>query len=392
MNNKNSISVANQLFLKQWHPTKNGELKPDDVTCCSHKIIWWQCENKHEWATSPHNRKVQEKWNGNGCPHCHGLIACEQNNLAVLFPNIADEWDYTKNVSITPESVTAFSKLKAWFTCKNGHSYFSRISDRTKNGSGCPYCSNKRVCAGNCMETTSPKIAKQWHPTKNGKFCPSMVTDGSHKTAWWLCETCGYEWSAVIKSRKTRGCPNCNGKVVNSTNNLRNKARELCSEWDCVKNGETNPDNTFFSSNKKVWWLCNKNHSWMATVNSRVCGNGCPYCNGVLLKNGDMCDSMVEAVKYIEFSKNDVKFIFHKKYDGLGRHKCDFYIINDNKYVEVTGFTKKSLFKKPGMYFRYLRKIVKKKRYTENILHASFEFIQFVPTPKQIKSVRENMI
>ena len=28
-------------LAKEWHPIKNGSLKPTDVTCCSGKSVWW---------------------------------------------------------------------------------------------------------------------------------------------------------------------------------------------------------------------------------------------------------------------------------------------------------------------------------------------------------------
>jgi hypothetical protein len=36
----------------QWHPTKNGELTPDDVTLGSGKVVWWKCPEgpEHEWS------------------------------------------------------------------------------------------------------------------------------------------------------------------------------------------------------------------------------------------------------------------------------------------------------------------------------------------------------
>ena len=35
-----------------------------------------------------------------------------------------------------------------------------------------------------------------------------------------------------------------------------------------------------YSSNKKVWWKCEKGHEWEAVVSSRYNGAGCPYCSG----------------------------------------------------------------------------------------------------------------
>ena len=36
-------------LVKEWHPTKNGDLTPRDVTHGSKKKVWWLCQNIHEW-------------------------------------------------------------------------------------------------------------------------------------------------------------------------------------------------------------------------------------------------------------------------------------------------------------------------------------------------------
>jgi hypothetical protein len=28
---------------RQWHPTKNGALRPRDVVAGSHRVVWWKC-------------------------------------------------------------------------------------------------------------------------------------------------------------------------------------------------------------------------------------------------------------------------------------------------------------------------------------------------------------
>ena len=50
----NSLATINPELAKQWHPTKNGNLTPYDVTARSGKKVWWQCdkEDNHEWYTS----------------------------------------------------------------------------------------------------------------------------------------------------------------------------------------------------------------------------------------------------------------------------------------------------------------------------------------------------
>jgi hypothetical protein len=55
----------------------------------------------------------------------------------------------------------------------------------------------------------NPKLAKEWHPNKNGSLTPSMVTSKSNKKVWWMCEQ-GHEWQARVEDR-TQGnrCPIC---------------------------------------------------------------------------------------------------------------------------------------------------------------------------------------
>ena len=67
-----------------------------------------------------------------------------------------------------------------------------------------------------------------------------------------------------------------------------------------------------------------------------------------------------------------------------------FYFPYENKYVEVTSYSSGGLVNFPGRYFSYLRRIVQKRRFVENVLKAKFEFIQFIPTKEQIKMVNEN--
>ena len=61
---------------------------------------------------------------------------------------------------------------------------------------------------------------------------------------------------------------------------------KLLSQWDREKNGELTPDDVTNGSHKKVWWRCEKGHSWQAVVKSRTMGAGCPVCAGRLLVPG----------------------------------------------------------------------------------------------------------
>ena len=55
----------------EWHPQKNGNLTPADVSRGSKRKVWWQCSRDptHVWQTTIHHRVILRR----GCPVCsHG--------------------------------------------------------------------------------------------------------------------------------------------------------------------------------------------------------------------------------------------------------------------------------------------------------------------------------
>ena len=126
---------------------------------------------------------------------------------------------------------------------------------------------------------TNPILSAQWHPYKNEKLTPLMVSAKSNKKVWWKCEK-GHEWQAVISSRTNRhNCPYCSGqKVLKGENDLATVNPDLATQWHPSKNKNLTSSDITANSSKKVWWLCDKGHEWQAAVYSRSIGSGCPYC------------------------------------------------------------------------------------------------------------------
>ena len=152
-----------------------------------------------------------------GVPGLHRQAgACGENDLATLYPDIAAQWDETKDGALRPSNVTAGSNRPVWRRCERGHSYRAIIAQRVQRGNGCPYCANRKVLPGfNDLATAAPLVAKQWHETLNGALTPEIVTAGSHRKAWWQCPY-GHVWKAVIYARtgaQQSGCPVCAGKT-----------------------------------------------------------------------------------------------------------------------------------------------------------------------------------
>ncbi|MFQ6817457.1 MAG: zinc-ribbon domain-containing protein [Blautia sp.] len=128
------------------------------------------------------------------------------------------------------------------------------------------------------MESRKKILEKEWSPKNENPF--NAYTSGSHFKAWWKCAK-GHEWQAVIKSRYSGcNCPYCCSRLAwPGENDLKTLYPTIAAEWDQEKNGTLTPEHVTPRSNKAVWWVCAHGHKWKATVDKRVSGKGCPYCN-----------------------------------------------------------------------------------------------------------------
>jgi len=262
-------------IAKQWNYEKNGDLTPSDVRPMSNKKVWWICSKGHEWAATIGSRASS----GCGCPYCSGRKVCADNNLAVLHPELAQQWHKLKNGNLSPHDVRPRSSRKAWWKCKKGHEWESTIAHRT-NGRGCPYCAGRKVGKDNNLAVLQPALSKQWHQKKNGNLTPHNVTQNSGRKVWWQCVR-GHEWEARVADRSNGiGCPYCSGNKVGADNNLAVLQPVLVKQWNKSKNGSLTPYDVTQGARKKVWWTCEKGHEWEASIVSRVNGYGCPYCAG----------------------------------------------------------------------------------------------------------------
>lgn len=395
-------------LAKEWHPTKNGDLTPEQVTSGSAKKVWWICDKGHEWEAVIGSRVGADR----KCPICtNQKVLKGYNDLETVFPYLLKEWNYEKN-DVSPDEIIARSGKKYWWICELGHEWKTSPLERSY-GRGCPTCSSERsvsvgektilyyiqqnysgkiipnyrseiiknkeldiylpdlnigleydgvyfhtnkkrdlekdkICKNigikvfhiaecrdynkiennyiyynvnnesnlewaiesvldylvdnkkvnvdisrdrisiyNLLEYSIkeqslanryPQVASEWDNEKNGKLRPDLVSYGSSKTVWWICEK-GHSYQSIIYSRiNGTGCPYCaNQKILRGYNDLETLYPELVKEWDYKKNCK-NPYEISPNSSKKYWWLCSNNHSWEISAYSRTHGSGCPYC------------------------------------------------------------------------------------------------------------------
>ena len=207
-----------------------------------------------------------------------GQAVYKENCLETLNPSLAKEWHPTANGSLTARDVRPRSNKKVWWLCGKGHEWQASIDGRSR-GNGCPYCSGRLPTSENCLQSVNPALAQEWHPARNGRLTAKDVAPWSNKRVWWMCGK-GHEWQAIVADRsRGRDCPYCAGKAVCEDNCLQTVNPVLAKEWHPTRNGSFAAKDVTPGSDKKVWWMCARNHEWQATVGSRSRGTGCPFCH-----------------------------------------------------------------------------------------------------------------
>lgn len=138
---ENDMASQFPELAREWHPEKNGPLRPSQVAPSSRRRVWWLCPLGHTYAATVEARTGK----GSGCPYCAGKkVLAGFNDLETTQPLIAAQWPPALNGALTPQMVTAGSHKRAWWVCPEGHVWKAVIYSRAgPQKRGCPVCAGK---------------------------------------------------------------------------------------------------------------------------------------------------------------------------------------------------------------------------------------------------------
>ena len=333
-----SLAEANPLLAEEWHPTKNGDLTPLTVAAHSNKKVWWLGKCGHEWEATVNNRI-----SNHGCPECGKILAVRKRNENQILkkgslldnnPDLAKQWNNEKNGGLKPDNFLCSSNKRVWWICGYGHEWQASINSRN-SGCGCPVCSGRLSDETNNFAIIHPELVDEWDEHNN--TLPSDYRPMSMKKVFWKCRLCGNVWEASIYNRsKGIGCPKCGKKrslitrketQLNKKGSLIDTNPKIASQWNYIKNGDLLPSEFIGTTNKKVWWQCEKGHEWKTSIYARTHGSGCPYCN---------------AEKQTSFPEQAVLFYISKFFITKNRAKIfgnevDIFLENQNIAIEYDG-------------------------------------------------------
>lgn len=249
------------------------------------------------------------------------------NSLANRRPDLVRFWLSSKNLPLTPETVSFGSKRIVFWQCEFGHEYSSSVSSKTGKFANCPVCSNRLVIPGiNDLPTLRPDLMKRWDSDLNLDVDPTTLSVSSRTLVWWTCNSdARHRWHAMVQTLSRGGnCGVCHGvQVQPGVNDLASVSPTVAADWHPSLNGNLLPSEVTSSSHRRVWWKCavDSRHEYEAMVYNRTGQNsGCPICNGktVLLGVTDFATTHPHLLAEWDFEKNDS---FSPQVFTAGSHK-----------------------------------------------------------------------
>ena len=205
-----SSSFASISFSKYWHPTKNKEITPFQITKANDKEFWFQCDK------CPHSFKkiissVTRK--GSWCPYCSksGWRHCKNFDCKWCFNRSfasnpkSKFWHPTKNGELTPLLVAKCTDKICWFKCETCNHDLDMSIELIHTGYWCRYCSstNWKHCGDKyckwCFERSfaSHSKAKFWNKTKNEKNILEVALH-ARGDFWFHCDICAHDFELAI--------------------------------------------------------------------------------------------------------------------------------------------------------------------------------------------------
>lgn len=268
----NSLEFKFPELKDYYHPENTVAF--ENLSYGSNKKVKWLCDADHEY-----DQTVSHKTgHGLGCPFCSGRYATKENNLLLVYPEIAKEFDVDKSET-TPDQVTPKSNRNMWWKCPKGHSYKTTPGKKTREDLpyGCPFCSGYQIDETNSFGHLFPELAKEFLADVNG-VDPYKVPTGRSKRYSWKCSKSGHIFKGSIADRTRRGdgCPYCYGRYATPQNNLAVIKPEDAKHFHPTKNGKLTPFDVTPSSNQKIHWTCEKGHEWITTPGAK---KGCSQCS-----------------------------------------------------------------------------------------------------------------
>lgn len=271
-------------IAKEWHPTKNGNLTPEDVIAGSHKKVWWKCKKRgHEWQAFVYCRTKEHQ----GCPKCSTAKQTSFPEQAILyyikmfFPDSINRYkaDFLGKMELDIYIPSAKCAIEydgeAWHKPDKLEREKRKYTICKKHG-----IALIRIREGSA-ETTHDIADKQLQIYKphDKKELDAIIKE----IIRYLNPGNLFGQFDSVDTEKDRAHILKMYKVSVDKNSLLALYPEVASQWNYDKNYPLLPEYFTAGTNERVWWKCDKcGYEWTVSILHRTkAHSGCPVCSRI---------------------------------------------------------------------------------------------------------------
>ncbi len=318
----NDLATTHPQIAKEWHPSKNKNLTPSNVTYGYGKKVWWLCPNGHEYQATVNKRTSGD---GTNCPICNSGRQTSFAEQAFYF--------YIKKAY--PDTISRYTaeflgrmeldiyipsiKLAIEYDGEAWHRE-NKIERENKKYLACKTNNIKMIRLREKMSSVEVKdIADE-------VFCIKDLYKHTNLEKTIKEILIHLECNLPIDIDINRDRFEIQKYCQPIKNSLVDKFPEISKEWHPNKNGTLKPNMVKSGSDKKVWWVCFKcGNEYEASIGSRTRGTGCPICGRKKVN-----EALKKPVKMINPSTQEIIRIFNSISDASEELK-----INDSNISMV---------------------------------------------------------
>lgn len=283
----NDFATTEPEMAKEWHPIKNGDLKPSDVMRGEARKVWWLCPQGHAYQASLNKRTSDHT----GCSICNlGRQTSFREQafyyyIKKLYPNTISryktEWLGRMEIDIyIPEKQLAIEyDGAAW----HKESKFGR---ERKKYELCREHGIKLWRIKECMPQNGWDLADKMFGISNVETEEGFqallksVLDELDPTSNFWTRTNPLKFHSDIEVNLRRDRYEIIRYCSSVKNSLAEKCPAIAKEWHPTRNHDWLPSALSWKSERRVWWLCPRcGNEYEATVVHRVSGTDCPKCS-----------------------------------------------------------------------------------------------------------------
>ena len=281
----NDLETVRPELAKEWHPTANGTLTPQQVTIGSGKKVWWRCPYGHEYQAS-----ILHRGHGTNCPVCN---SGRQTSFAeqALFYYIRQV--YPDAVSRCSDILPGRMELDIYIpsiqlAIEYDGSYWHRNKQKAESEKY-RQCKEKGIKLIRIKEEMGDEIpltadtVYHMENLENRKVLEQLirhVLDRLDPSSNFLTRKKPWHVHSDVAVDLCKD----QFKIMESARSPKEKSLsvvrpDLAQEWHPSKNENLTPDMVTAGSDVRVWWKCRTcGYEWQTSVSHRVNGTGCNRC------------------------------------------------------------------------------------------------------------------